>query len=125
MVRRDVRTTPPNAYTRLPPSLARRGHDFSRHVPTSEPPAARLAPSGRATLTHRFLAAPDSGVAATALDPAAGCAVHSILGKGGLRDAIDPAVKMVRAVPRGVRLHATGKTSKTPHVSRTLGVSRR
>jgi uncharacterized protein (TIGR00369 family) len=60
------------------------------------------------------------GFAATLLDSATGCAVHSMLGPGEHYGTVDLNVKMLKPVPVGVALKARAKII---HCSRRLGVS--
>ena len=58
------------------------------------------------------------GFAATALDSSTGCAIHSALPAGKGYATVDLNVQMIRPVPVGVPLEATGKVL---NVSRTMG----
>lgn len=58
------------------------------------------------------------GFAATALDSSTGCAVHSMLKPGQGYATVDLNVQMIRPVPVGVPLMATGKVL---NVSRRMG----
>ncbi|MGI9319018.1 MAG: PaaI family thioesterase [bacterium] len=60
------------------------------------------------------------GFASTVMDSVTGCAVHTMLEPGIPYGTIDLAVRMVRPIPRGVRLIAEGKIV---NLSRSLGVS--
>lgn len=60
------------------------------------------------------------GFAAVALDSATGCAVHTVLEAGENYGTIDLNVKMLKPVPVGKELRATGKII---HRSRKLGIS--
>ncbi|NRA59317.1 MAG: PaaI family thioesterase [Psychrobium sp.] len=60
------------------------------------------------------------GFAATILDSATGCAVHSVLDVGESYGTIDLNVKMMRPVPIGVKLYGDGEIINR---SRTLAVS--
>lgn len=60
------------------------------------------------------------GFAATALDSATGCAVHTLLAPGEGYGTIDLTVKMVRPVPADRELKAIGRVI---HRSRKLGIS--
>lgn len=60
------------------------------------------------------------GFAATALDSATGCAVHTMLGQGESYGTVDLNIKMLRPVPKGKPLRAKGKVI---HMSRSLGIS--
>ena len=60
------------------------------------------------------------GFAATILDSATGCAVHSMLEAGVGYGTTDLSVKMFRPVPRGETLVVEGKII---NLSRSLGVS--
>lgn len=66
------------------------------------------------------LGAVHGGFAATLLDSATGCAVHTMLGAGVGYGTVDLAVKMLRPVPRGQTLVAE---ARVVHVSRTIGVA--
>ncbi len=58
------------------------------------------------------------GYAATVLDSATGCAVHSALPPGRSYATVDLSVQMIRPVPVGVPLQAIGKVL---NVSRRVG----
>ena len=60
------------------------------------------------------------GFAATVLDSATGCAVHSMLGPGDSYGTVDLNVKMLKPVPVGVILHAEARVI---HCSNRLGVA--
>ena len=60
------------------------------------------------------------GFAATALDSVTGCAIHSMLGPGDIYGTVDLNVKMIKAIPVGVKLKAE---SKVIQVSSRLGTS--
>ena len=60
------------------------------------------------------------GFAATVLDSATGCAVHTMLGAGDGYGTIDLQVKMLRPVPRDKILIAEGRSV---HLSRSLGTA--
>ena len=60
------------------------------------------------------------GFAATVLDSATGCAVHSMLGPGDSYGTVDLNVKMLKPVPVGVVLHAEARVI---HCSKRLGVA--
>jgi uncharacterized protein (TIGR00369 family) len=60
------------------------------------------------------------GFAATVLDSATGCAVHSTLEAGVGYGTIDLHVKMLRPVPRDQELAAE---ARTVHVSRNIAIS--
>ncbi len=60
------------------------------------------------------------GFCATFLDSSTGCAVHSNLEAGVAFGTIELNVKMMRPVPRGVRLISEGRLI---NMSRSLGVS--
>lgn len=60
------------------------------------------------------------GFAATALDSATGCAIHTVLEPGIGYATVDLDVKMLKAVPREVVLRAEAKVM---HVSKRLGVA--
>ncbi len=60
------------------------------------------------------------GFAATALDSATGCAIHSLLEPGVHYGTIDLNVKMTRPVLPGQQLHAE---ARVVNISRRLGVS--
>lgn len=60
------------------------------------------------------------GFAATVLDSAAGCAVHTMLGPGDSYGTIDLAIKMMRPVPKDTVLYARGKVI---NISSRLGIS--
>ena len=58
------------------------------------------------------------GFAATVLDSATGCAVHSALPSGRSYATVDLSVQMIRPVPVGVQLEAIGKVL---NVSKRVG----
>jgi uncharacterized protein (TIGR00369 family) len=60
------------------------------------------------------------GFAATVLDSATGCAVHTMLGPGDSYGTVDLNVKMLKPVPVGVLLQAEAHVI---HCSRRLGVA--
>ncbi|MBV1910086.1 MAG: PaaI family thioesterase [Kangiellaceae bacterium] len=60
------------------------------------------------------------GFAATVLDSATGCAVHSVLEPGEGYGTIDLNVKMMRPVPKNVKLVCEGRVLNR---SKSLGVS--
>ena len=60
------------------------------------------------------------GFAAAALDSSLGCAVHSTLAAGEIYATTDLNIKMVRPVPVGKPLVATGRVT---HRGRSLAVS--
>ena len=60
------------------------------------------------------------GFAATVLDSATGCAVHSVLEAGVGYATVDLNVKMVRPIPENKELFADGKII---NVSKNIGVS--
>jgi len=60
------------------------------------------------------------GFAATVLDSASGCAVHSVLAAGESYGTIDLNVKMMRPVPQDVTLFGEGRIINR---SKSLGVS--
>ena len=60
------------------------------------------------------------GFAATVLDSATGCAVHSMLGPGDSYGTVDLNVKMLKPVPVDVVLQAEARVI---HCSRRLGVA--
>lgn len=60
------------------------------------------------------------GFAATVLDSATGCAVHTALGPGVGYGTIDLNIKMIRPVPKHEVLISEGRTV---NVSRSLGIS--
>ncbi len=60
------------------------------------------------------------GFAATVLDSATGCAVHTMLGPGDSYATIDLNVKMLKPLPMGITLRARAKVI---HCSKRLGVS--
>ena len=60
------------------------------------------------------------GFAATALDSATGCAVHTMLGAGVGYGTIDLNVKMIRPVPKNEELIAEGKVI---NMSKSLGLA--
>lgn len=60
------------------------------------------------------------GFAATVLDSVTGCAVHSVLDAGIGYGTIDLTIKMIRPIPRDVRLYAEGRVI---NVSKNLGIS--
>ena len=60
------------------------------------------------------------GFAATVLDSATGCAVHTLLGAGVAYGTIDLNIKMIRTVPRSTNLIAEGTVI---NISRSLGIS--
>jgi len=60
------------------------------------------------------------GFAATVLDSAAGCAVHTMLAHGESYGTVDLNIKMLRPVPQGKELRAKGKVI---HMSKRLGIS--
>ena len=60
------------------------------------------------------------GFAATVLDSATGCAIHSMLAAGESYSTIELNVKMLKAVPRDTPLYAVGKLI---HISKRLGIS--
>ena len=60
------------------------------------------------------------GFAATVLDSATGCAVHTLLGAGVAYGTIDLNIKMIRPVPRSTNLIAEGTVI---NISKSLGIS--
>ncbi len=60
------------------------------------------------------------GFAATALDSATGCAIHSLLEPGVGYGTIDLNVKMMRPVPVDTKLFAEGKVI---NISKSIGMS--
>jgi len=60
------------------------------------------------------------GFAATVLDSATGCAVHTLLGPGDSYGTVDLNVKMLKPVPAGAVLRAEARII---HCSRRLGVA--
>lgn len=60
------------------------------------------------------------GFAATVLDSATGCAVHTMLAAGESYGTVDLGVKMLRPIPLNADLVAEAKVT---HISRTIGVS--
>ena len=60
------------------------------------------------------------GFAATVLDSATGCAVHTLLGAGVACGTIDLNIKMIRPVPRSTNLIAEGTVI---NISKSLGIS--
>ena len=60
------------------------------------------------------------GFAATVLDSATGCAVHTLLGAGVAYGTIDLNIKMTRPVPRSTNLIAEGIVI---NISKSLGIS--
>jgi uncharacterized protein (TIGR00369 family) len=60
------------------------------------------------------------GFAATVMDSATGCAIHTVLEAGVGYGTIDLNVKMLKAVPKNVRLIAEGKVV---HVSKSIGAA--
>ena len=60
------------------------------------------------------------GFAATVMDSATGCAVHTVLESGVGYGTVDLSVKMLRPVPRNVPLMAEGRVI---NISRSIGVS--
>ena len=60
------------------------------------------------------------GFAATFLDSATGCAVHTLLGAGVAYGTIDLNIKMIRPVPRSTNLIAEGTVI---NISKSLGIS--
>ncbi len=60
------------------------------------------------------------GFAATVMDSATGCAVHTVLEAGVRYGTVDLNVKMLKAVPINVQLIAEGKVV---HVSKSIGVA--
>ena len=60
------------------------------------------------------------GFAATVLDSATGCAVHSMLGPGDGYGTVDLNIKMLKPVPVGVVLYAEARVI---HCSKRLGVA--
>ena len=60
------------------------------------------------------------GFAATVLDSATGCAVHTLLGSGVAYGTIDLNIKMIRPVPRSTNLIAEGTVINN---SKSLGIS--
>jgi len=60
------------------------------------------------------------GFAATVLDSATGSAVHTLLLHGESYGTVDLNVKMLKPIPLGMELRATGKVI---HLSRRLGIS--
>jgi uncharacterized protein (TIGR00369 family) len=81
----------------------------------------RVKISARADHRHlNPLGGVHGGFAATVLDSATGCAVHSTLEAGAFYATIDLQVKMLRPVPRDQDLVAE---ANTVHVSRSLATS--
>lgn len=81
----------------------------------------RVKISARADHRHlNPLGGVHGGFAATVLDSATGCAVHSTLEAGACYATIDLQVKMLRPVPRDQDLVAE---ANTVHVSRSLATS--
>jgi uncharacterized protein (TIGR00369 family) len=81
----------------------------------------RVKISARADHRHlNPLGGVHGGFAATVLDSATGCAVHSTLEAGASYATIDLQVKMLRPVPRDQDLVAE---ANTVHVSRSLATS--
>jgi uncharacterized protein (TIGR00369 family) len=60
------------------------------------------------------------GFAATVLDSATGCAIHTMLGAGVGYGTIDLNVKMCRPIPKNTELLATGTVL---NMSKNLGIS--
>lgn len=60
------------------------------------------------------------GFAATVLDSATGCAVHSMLGPGDTYGTVDLNVKLLKPIPVGVAMYAEARVI---HCSKRLGVS--
>ena len=60
------------------------------------------------------------GFAATVLDSATGCAVHTLLGAGVAYGTIDLNIKMIRPVPKSTNLIAEGTVI---NISKSLGIS--
>jgi len=60
------------------------------------------------------------GFSATVMDTVTGCAVHTMLSAGAGYATIDLSVKMLRPVPKDVRLLAEGAVI---NISKSLGVS--
>jgi len=81
----------------------------------------RVKLSARADERHlNPLGGVHGGFAATVLDSATGCAVHSALEAGVGYGTIDLQVKMLRPVPRDQELIAQGKAV---HISRNIATS--
>jgi len=81
----------------------------------------RVKLSARADERHlNPLGGVHGGFAATVLDSATGCAVHSALGAGVGYSTIDLQVKMLRPVPQDQELIAQGKAV---HISRNIATS--
>lgn len=86
-----------------------------------EADVGRVKISARADSRHlNPLGGVHGGFAATVLDSATGCAVHSTLEAGAWYATIDLQVKMLRPVPRDQDLVAE---ANTVHVSRSLATS--
>ena len=60
------------------------------------------------------------GFAATVLDSATGCAVHTLLGASVAYGTIDLNIKMIRPVPKSTNLIAEGTVI---NISKSLGIS--
>jgi uncharacterized protein (TIGR00369 family) len=60
------------------------------------------------------------GFAATVLDSATGCAVHTMLGPGDSYGTVDLNVKLLKPIPVGVAVYAEARVI---HCSKRLGVS--
>lgn len=69
---------------------------------------------------HNPLGGVHGGFAATVLDSATGCAVHTVLGAGIGYSTIDLCVKMLRPVPSDEMLTAEGVVV---NISKSLGIS--
>jgi len=81
----------------------------------------RIKLSARADARHlNPLGGVHGGFAATVLDSATGCAVHSMLEAGVGYGTIDLQVKMLRPVPRDQELIAQGKAI---HISRNIATA--
>jgi uncharacterized protein (TIGR00369 family) len=99
-----------------PPSMA---ETMNVYLTFAEPGNIRF--EGSATDMHlNPMGGVHGGFAATLLDSATGCAVHSILEAGESYGTIDLNVKMMRPVPQKVKLLCKGRVINR---SKTLAVS--
>lgn len=87
----------------------------------TEASAGHIVGTARADERHiNVMGGVHGGFAATILDTATGCAVHSMLEAGVNYGTIELAVKMLRPVPRNEILHVEGRII---NLTRSLGVS--